>query len=402
MQLTRRAARWLERRALLRRGAFDPGAERAWLARAVRLRPDHAPALRALARWHQLRGEREAARALWLRAAEAAPRHPEAPAQLAWLSLWLGETDGARAWAELALAAAPAPGRPFAEWRQMRSLLDHLALADPTLRHRHVALCGVSFCGSTLLSHMLGTAPGVANVGESHWLVHRPEPGGSVEIDFARDPYALQPQCGACGAACPVLTRALRETLSAERVNWSDRIADAFGTRILVSADKNQRKRITLDPLLRFDAVVLFKSPTEAWASEVRKGRRGRDVGAYLSLWDTEYRRLAFDLPSRGRRLFVHFDRFREDPERHLRRLCEALALPFDPAMVRGVRPDQHALGGNPRVHGALRSGAGIEVAARDEAELPAAERATAAHYERASDLYAWLRAEHARLFAGA
>jgi hypothetical protein len=241
----------------------------------------------------------------------------------------------------------------------------------------------------------------VANVGESHWLVHRPQPGGSVEIDFARDPYAEQPQCGACGASCPVLTRALREALAADRVNWSDRIADALGTDVLVTADKNQRKRITLDPLLRFDAVVLFKSPTEAWASEVRKGRRGRDVAVYLELWDAEYRQLAFDLPNRGRRLFVHFDRFREDPEHHLRRLCEALALPFDPAMVRAVRADQHALGGNPRVHVALRSGAGIQVAARDEAELPRAEAAAAARYERTSEIYTWLRGEHARLFGG-
>ena len=57
---------------------------------------------------------------------------------------------------------------------------------------KHIALGGMSFCGSTVLSYVLGSLPGFCNIGESHWLTDRTKTGERIF-------------CARCGPTCKVL-----------------------------------------------------------------------------------------------------------------------------------------------------------------------------------------------------
>ena len=71
--------------------------------------------------------------------------------------------------------------------------------------------------------------------------------------------------------------------LVADPSRWYFKIAKQLGTSILISADKNTTKLIDNDPLLRFAALVLFKSPLQAWASQMAKLPKEREGGYYAA-----------------------------------------------------------------------------------------------------------------------
>ena len=350
-------------------------------------------------------GDAALAERCWEEASRHSPEDPEAWAQLARISALAGRLDEARERARRYLELDPERGSRFTRGSSVESLLAHLErgpASEP--KHRHIALCGVSYCGSTLISYFLGSLPGVANVGESHWLVHRADRSGggftTARVDFDAGVPDDLPLCGHCRTPdCPVLGIELRRGLARDPVDWFDRIAAAQGEPVLVSSDKNHGSLVALDPWLRFDAVVLFRSPLNAWSSTRTKRTNSRTLEQYLRVWDREYRSLVHDLPNRGRRLFVDFEAVRGDLPEYLERLCSALDLPFDARFVADVDRRQHAIGGNVRVHRGLEEDAPLEVVAADPVELPAEERATIERFEARSPVLAALRAGHARVF---
>lgn len=227
---------------------------------------------------------------------------------------------------------------------------------------RHVAVCGVSYCGSTLLARILGSLPAVANIGESHWLAHRRQGGRTVRARPDAEDYALQIHCASCGPRCRVLDREFRVALLADPRDWYQKIAARLATRILVSADKNYGKLESLDPELRLDALVLYKDPLQAASSHFRyRSERGapeptaRDVEHYLERWARSYEHFLDRFPAKGRKVVIGWDLLSEDFELTLPRLCEALALPWDPSVLRAIDPAQHCLGGNTRVNRRFR-----------------------------------------------
>lgn len=238
------------------------------------------------------------------------------------------------------------------------------ASAEP---FRHVAVCGVSFCGSTLLARILGSLPGVANIGESHWLGERRVDGSTVPARPDIEDFALQPHCRSCGPRCQVLDREFRVALLADPRDWYQKIAARLGTRILVSADKNYRKLERLDPELRLDALVLFKDPLHAANSHCRYAiLRGapapteRDVAEYLERWARSYEHFLDRFAVKGRKVVVSWDRLSTDPERLLPALCDALALTWVPSALREIAPAQHCLGGNALVNRHFRETQGL------------------------------------------
>lgn len=260
---------------------------------------------------------------------------------------------------EAARDAAPQANDVFCQ-----AIID--ALADPAPaaegKFRHIAICGVAYCGSTLLDRVLGGLPGIKSTGESHWItkVRRDDRYCDMTLSEPLEDARFVP-CTVCGARCQVLTPAFRRSLAADNRNWYRKIAARLGTRILVSADKNQPKLTDKDPLLDLSALVVFKSPEQAWASQLDKVPADRNAEfyeaecrKYLEIWTRAYKSFVNHFCPQGNVVFLNFDAFTRSPEPLLRGICKALDLQFDAEVLRRTVPG-HAIGGNGRAMRRLR-----------------------------------------------
>jgi hypothetical protein len=269
--------------------------------------------------------------------------------------------------ADAAAQAAPAANHIF-----RGAIAD--ALAEPALplegKFRHVAIAGVAYCGSTLFDRILGGLPGVKSTGESHWItkVRRDDRYCDMTLSEPLESAKFVP-CTVCGARCEVLTPAFRRSLAADNSNWYRKIAERVGTRILVSADKNLPKLTDKDPLLDLSALVVFKSPEQAWTSQRDKLPNDRDADfyeeecrKYVEVWTRAYQSYLHHFRPKGRVVFLNFDAFTREPEPLLRSVCKALDLPFDADVLRRTVPG-HAIGGNGRAMRRLRDkGYGVDI----------------------------------------
>ena len=328
-------------------------------ARILRSQPGDVMVARALARLAQAQGRARDALAHWRALRAAAPSDLEAAFHLARAGEDLGDL--------------PLSGRSVLD----RALAPHGG-APPI---HHVAICGVSYCGSTLIDRVLGGLPGTASIGESHWLTKERRGGDYREIDLATDlgKLALVP-CSVCGPSCEVLTLDFRLGLAADHGDWYQRIARRLGVSRLVSADKNTPKLVDNDPLLRMAALLVFKSPEQAWSSKLNKLPEGLSEEAlleecrkYVRVWTSSYRTYLDSFAPEGPVAVLSFDAFAQDPSSSLRALCAALGLPFDAGVLRETRPG-HAIGGNKGSMARLRAiGYRVDVEPLPDPALPAA-----------------------------
>lgn len=294
-----------------------------------------------LARLHEERGQKDEAAPLWRRLFTLAPS-----LEGAFHLLRLGGEDASAAgdWLDQTV-----PGAAEA----LDDLIRHPPPC-PSRPWRHVAICGVSYCGSTVLGRLLDGLEGVHDIGESHWLIEqRSVVNGSRLIDFfAAAPSPTTPYCRQCGEACNVLNKTFRLGLQVDRRHWYRRIAAQVETAILVSSDKNLRKYCDLDPELGFDAIVLFKSPVDAWHSFRKRlttdkpDEQQAALDAFIASWSRQYGSALRLLP-KGRKLFLHFERLAKAPAGTLARLAEELGLPTQRTAGDGLFADKHAIGGN-------------------------------------------------------
>ncbi|MCX7568039.1 hypothetical protein OS189_16980 [Sulfitobacter sp. F26169L] len=280
----------------------------------------------------------------------------------------------------------------------------HAALRDPPLPHRHIAIAGVSYCGSTFLGAVLGSIPGVAHIGESIWLAHRKTTGQPL-IDRFTVPQEYTLYCTQCGPDCQVLTPSLRRSLIKKQTNWYGRIAQALDTPILVSSDKNLSKIRQLDPMLRMDAIVLYKSPIQAWWSNYRKiGSSGfapvENLDHYLDVWSAAYEIFLDHFAITGRTVVMSQDAFTTTPDAVFSRLCALLDLPWSNPEMPLITRDQHFIGGNAIVQDNLRSdGPPPAVRPLPQVELPDAHFDIIANHNRAQNVIQRLDASFAKKF---
>lgn len=322
------------------------------------------------------------------------------------------------------LSAAMAGG---ADTALTRALSEQLATARvieqcrERYAYRHIAIGGAMYCGSTVLSTVLGSIPGCFNVGESHHLTEKVDARfhagerhaaiGGGTFDWEGDDPAVLFPCITCGPACTVFDAPFRRSLAAGGVDWYRAIARQAGTRILVSSDKNSYFLLRRDPTASFDLVVLFKSPADAWRSELKNKERlraadvdrpalTREMDAYLKLWSQNYLTLLREVPTRGRVVVVDWESFTRSPRAHFRRLCELLGLPVVEGVFSRIRLDQHFFGGNPDVRSSEIKDAGrIDIHPSNAKPLAAADAALVAANEDAQLVYRFLRCRYARDF---
>jgi len=259
---------------------------------------------------------------------------------------------------------AAAEAAPGANPTFRSAIAETLSAPEPEVASdfKHIAITGVAYCGSTLLDRMLGGLPGVKSTGESHWItkVRRDDRYCDMTLSEPLESARFVP-CTGCGARCDVLTPEFRRSLAADNGNWYRKIAARLGTRILVSADKNLPKLSDKDPLLDLSALVVFKSPEQAWRSRLEKLPADRDeeyyaqeCRTYVEVWTRAYQSCLDHFRPQGPVAFLNFDAFSRGPDRLLRGVCSALELPYGADVLRRTVPG-HAIGGNGRAMRRLR-----------------------------------------------
>jgi len=263
---------------------------------------------------------------------------------------------------------------------------------------RHIAIAGVSYCGSTLTDRIFAGLEGVASIGESHWLTTAVEDRQYKEVDFDTVMLNRGTPCSVCGDACPVLTRDFRTDLIGDKTRWYYKIANQLGTKTLVSADKNYSRFLQLDPLMRFAALVLYKPPVDAWYSQYKKMEQGLDEAVYLerleTYLETWYRSYALFLdhfePLEGK-IFVDFRQLSERPAEIMPKICQALGLSFDPIILERTRPG-HAIGGNSGAMRGLREDDyKVNIRPMGQPELPHSHLRHIRNHDKTRDIFAAL-----------
>lgn len=306
---------------------------------------------------------------------------------------------------DAAVAAAAPQSGPFRA--NLAAVLDEpVAERHPPADIRHVAICGVSFCGSTFMDRLLGGLPGVRSIGESHWLTKARYGHKHYDlIDFSAAERLPMAYCSVCGPSCEYLSYEFRRDLAADHTDWYQRIAHRLGTKLLISADKNLPKLIDNDPLLRFDALVMFKSPKQAWLSQLTKLPADKDADYYTAeceryalKWARAYQTFIDHLKPRGKVVFFCFDAFPQSPRQSVEALCRALDLPFDEAVLRETRPG-HAIGGNKGAMSSLRThDYRVNVSPLPALDFPAGQHAIIEKHAEMQGVYAEMKSAHDRM----
>ncbi|MEO8926243.1 MAG: hypothetical protein ABI306_03685, partial [Caulobacteraceae bacterium] len=356
---------------------------------AHRLRPDNAAVAETLARLRQMAGAAASAFAVYKRLWRAGDRSGRAArglfdtlmgrkryaaaARVAALLAAEGPASGtlARDLAEIALArrdpagalaAIDAAGEALggAQRDSVRvialALQTEFAGPDTMAGHRHLAVSGAAYCGSTTLGVVLGSMPGYAFAGETHWLTNVRTPALSLEsiLTTAIAPGRWPIACRVCGPACRCFDAAFRLGLAADPTGWYAKIADRLGVKNLVTADKNLQLYWERDPLFRFDHIILYKSPVQHLRSLLKQHTRQSSdaplpktwVGANLDRWAHKYLAYLKTVRQSGARVAVNWEAFVAEPAHHMRRLAVLLDIPLDPAVLGHIRL-AHLIGGN-------------------------------------------------------
>ena len=290
-------------------------------------------------------------------------------------------------------------------------LKDELAAGDTMAGYRHLAIAGAAFCGSTTLGVILGSMPGFAFAGETHWLTNT-RVGGAGQIQSIRQtevPLLKWPvACRVCGRECAYFDVPFRVGLANDEIGWYAKIAERLGVKNLITADKNAHFYWQRDPLFRFDYIVSFKSPENYLRSMLKQElRRPSGIAAIddawasaaLDRWADNYLGHLRSIRPLGRRVVLNWDGFVTDPDHHLRRLSDLLDIPLGPDVLVEIRLG-HFIGGNIGLDiGELRASRALALRPSNAPELPPNLREAVRAHERAQAVARMLTVEYRRDF---
>jgi hypothetical protein len=229
-----------------------------------------------------------------------------------------------------------------------------LAVHDTMDGYRHLAVAGAAYCGSTTLGVILGSMPGFAFAGETHWLTNARTPALSLEsiLTTTMPPAKWPIACRVCGPKCECFDPDFRLKLAADKLGWYAKIADRLGVRNLVTTDKNLELYWQRDPLFRFDYILLYKTPVQHLRSMLHQQTRHGGVisdgwvGINLDRWAHKYLAYLKIIRQRGRRVVLNWEAFVATPAMHMERLSVLLDIPLNPAILDQIRLS-HFIGGN-------------------------------------------------------
>lgn len=183
--------------------------------------------------------------------------------------------------------------------------------------------------GATWLGLLLGAHPEIFCIGES----------GNIPRD-------RQPTCMIHGPTCPVWSRFQGDSPE----NSFAQAARLSGRRIVVAKNAEAHEVVTApgQPPIVVKLVHLLRDGRAVMASVLRK-YPDRPPRRAARQWAHEIRKAqrvirGFDAPHVHR---MHYEQLASNTEAELRRLCEFIGLPYNPAMMTPWSDDLHYLGGN-------------------------------------------------------
>lgn len=331
----------------------------------------------------------------WQTLAQLQPLDFEALCQQARAHIALGKTH------KDALDLTCPASQTFLRENMAAALKDAPTITQPQTRARHIAICGIAFCGSTLLDRIMGGMDGQASIGESHRMTGMyDERKATVPMDYSTPEPGRVAYCTICRAKCETWTHEWRRSLASDSTSWYFKLASRMNTPVLISADKNIKLLLRNDPLLRFDALILFKSPERAWLSRLIKLPEGKPKSfytdwlyRYMKVWQVTYEHYLNTIEPAGRKVFLCHEMFSEAPEVEFQRICAGLDLAYTPQALKQSQPG-HAIGGNGRTHRTLRAtDYKIEIEPLPSLDIPQAHLKWIQENEELQNLYSALKA---------
>lgn len=277
---------------------------------------------------------------------------------------------------------------------------------------RHIAICGVSHVGSTMLGIILEGADNVAFAGETHSLtevkMHRW--GGRGRVPVARDiPVEKWPwACRVCGQRCEIFDPEFRLWLVDNPTGKYAHIAKRLGVQTIVTADKNVDIYWERDPLFRFDQIVLYKSPQAQLRSTLKIDLKAnpdaakgfhRQVPELLSRWTTIYYEHLYLIRPTGKQIVIDWEALVADPERHFERLSSRLGINLTMSALTSPRFG-HFIGGNTGVNvRELQKAGRIELRPSNAPPLPEDAKAAAEAHLAAQRVHRMLDRRYKEVF---
>lgn len=195
-----------------------------------------------------------------------------------------------------------------------------------------VGLIGRSYCGSTLLSLLLGSIEGVESVGEPHWLLDDPKGRG---LCTSHD-----------GEPCPTSDPGFLSSLTEE--NLYGRLGMLFGCRTLVSSDKYEGHFQKFVKPGTMDGIICFRAPTSTVWSD-RKHKEFTFLES-VNVWTNWYKRVLPWAPGFCRSVsVVDYDLLALNPGAIMKVLCKRLGLSEGFHVPKSLsHVERHNIGGNP------------------------------------------------------
>jgi hypothetical protein len=245
-----------------------------------------------------------------------------------------------------------------------------------------IGIVGLHYCGSTVLSLVLGSHPAIHGGGELFYLFHMQEKKG-------------RPFCHVCGNSCEFWTAAhIAEVQQGGLGRLYENVARIFGKPIVCDASKLlQHFRAVVNEDQRSETlfVVLTKHPIRHASSflthdlfgkhEIRTEAQVRQawVERHDEIMEHAYQTLrriqsiyggierwAAELAKRGSIIRMAYELLVEDPVRALQPVMEFAGVDFDPRMLDYISHEHHPIGMNTGLRMQLRKQRGLPDAAWD------------------------------------
>ena len=196
-----------------------------------------------------------------------------------------------------------------------------------------IGIVGTSYCGSTLLSFILGSHPEVFATSELNTLFRQKE----------------KTQCSICKEECSFWTKEFVKDLLnniKERYFWvAEKANNDLDKTITVFSDKNpkvyQASKIQCNKY-----ITLFKRP-EALVNSYKIHNKSENLNDPLQLYIETYNS-SFELSNNE---YIFYDDFAKNPEKIIKYLCKDIDIKYSKDMLDFWNHEHHTISGNSGVH---------------------------------------------------
>ena len=208
---------------------------------------------------------------------------------------------------------------------------------------RSLGIVGLDYCGSTLVSNVLSSLPGVLNIGESHWIIDR----------------GLG--CREChNKPCPIFTTSMLEDLKkfdSSKESWWDVISRHSDADLIISSDKLPKHFdffgvpdnllfLYKDPKSNIVSWCKRKFPKTLIDDSILFSKTELEEG--IKWWIEISTQILNWLNLQDREISIlSLEDFSLDPKAMTMSLCGWLGIEFDPASINFWDRGLHYIGGN-------------------------------------------------------